>query len=120
MMGWVETGSCRRYSQSAGDSALASLPPPDAAGCAHPQAQPGSDAHLNFLAAKALKFASQYSCCADPQQVRHNHLHLLVGRESAQVRSAVLLLLSLVGEMMCLGRTAASQAGCHDLLFHVL
>lgn len=69
MMGWVETGSCRRYSQSAGDSALASLPPPDAGRGAQPQAIPGSDAHLNFLCAKALKFASQYSSCADPQQV---------------------------------------------------
>ena len=120
MMGWVETGSCRRYSQSAGDSALVSLPPPDAAGCAHPQAQPGSDAHLNFLAAKALKFASQYSCCADPQQVRHNHLHSLVGRENAQVCFALLLLPASAGETMCLGRIAASQAAFHDCLFHVL
>ena len=70
MMGWVETGSCRRYSQSAGDSALASLPPPDAQRGAQPQAVLGSDQHLNFLCAKALKVASQYSASADPQQAR--------------------------------------------------
>lgn len=74
MMGWVETGSCRRYSQSAGDSALASLPQPEPAGgrgaaAAPSAAAPGSDAHLNFLCAKALKVASQYARCPDPQQV---------------------------------------------------
>ncbi|CAL8466428.1 g5964 [Coccomyxa elongata] len=83
MMGWVETGSCRRYSQSAGDSALASLPPPDGQRGAQPQALPGSDQHLNFLCAKALKVASQYSASADPQQA--------VARGLAQAAGATLV-----------------------------
>jgi hypothetical protein len=67
MMGWVETGSCRRYSPSSGDSALASIPQ-DTLRTAQPSASCG-DAYANFVCAKALKFALQYSRGTDAQQV---------------------------------------------------
>ena len=66
-MGWVETGSCRRYSQSAGDSALASLPPDANNKGALPALR--SHACSNFLCAQALKVALQLSCYAGNQQV---------------------------------------------------
>ena len=66
-MGWVETGSCRRYSQSAGDSALASLPQDAHNRGALPS--PRSQAASNFLCAQALKVAAQLSCYGGDQQV---------------------------------------------------
>ncbi len=66
-MGWVETGSCRRYSQSAGDSALASLPPDANNKGALPPLR--SHACSNFLCAQALKVALQLSCYGGNQQV---------------------------------------------------
>jgi len=67
-MGWVETGSCRRYSQSAGDSALASLPQEANNKGALPALR--SQACSNFLCAQALKVAMQLSCFGGNQQVR--------------------------------------------------
>ena len=64
----METGSCRRYSQSAGDSALASLPPDANNRGALPPLR--SHACSNFLCAQALKVALQLSCYAGNQQVR--------------------------------------------------
>lgn len=67
MMGWVETGSCRRYSQSAGDSALASIPQEALRGLQ--SGVSAGEAYVSFVCAKALKFAVQYSRSNDPQQV---------------------------------------------------
>ena len=64
----METGSCRRYSQSAGDSALASLPQEANNKGALPALR--SQACSNFLCAQALKVAMQLSCFGGNQQVR--------------------------------------------------
>lgn len=66
-MGWVETGSCRRYSQSAGDSALASLPQEANNKGVLPALR--SQACSNFLCAQALNVAMQLSCFGGNQQV---------------------------------------------------
>ena len=78
-MGWVETGSCRRYSQSAGASALASLPQDTPNRGAFP-VQCSQGIAANFLCAQALKVAMQLSCYAGNQQVSRQSVQRHIGR----------------------------------------
>lgn len=71
----METGSCRRYSQPAGDSALASLPQDAANRGALPPG--GFQARASFLCAQALKVALQLSCYGGNRQVLSALLHIL-------------------------------------------
>ncbi len=79
LLGWVDTGLCRKYSQAAGDSAAAALPPPPEEGgglrWGDPPGEPGSPgsvgrAAVHGLCARALKLAAQYHRSGDSQQVR--------------------------------------------------
>ena len=77
--GWVETGSCRRYSQSAGSfrAGIAT------AGHAHNggvfPVQNSQGAAANFLCAQALKVAMQLSCYAGNQQVSRQSMQRHIG-----------------------------------------
>ena len=86
-MGWVETGTCRRYSQSAGASALASLPQDTPNRGAFP-VQCSQGAAANFLCAQALKVAMQLSCYAGNQQVSQHSMQRHIGCPSQSLAAS--------------------------------